>query len=1377
MMQDYCEIFCQAVDTIVNQAVERLNFDKTIACTIIDASKASQGIYTVSDGSLEFDAMSSVTSYQEKDGVYVTIPQNDFDQNKIITGKISLEEQEKMAYSGPLSGMIKATEQIFDSTDQTVGIIANGNNISIPTSDPGVSMTGINGKLIAEKEFSSGTTMSGFTRLGVQVDFKTFLSSATDGEYGILAVVQTSEDYEGKHYVKIGNYFFTSEEMFGDYYNFNMFYPQEVVFDISPLCEIIEKVSIYLVQNNQFLTYGSNEEKIPLSANVNGYNILSKNCNAYLGYSIEDLKGDNLIQLYTPGSLKYSQEDTEDSRFRNVSLRWIRKVSEEDDTSYKLIENLEEDLDTEDIEICWYKKAQGFGISDSWGGTEWKRIVSYINPEGVEETSPLIWDRDTLVYKTDNYILKKLTKNHYAILNGVFKKDEEKSLTIYPDGKEVKENDISLQFDMENPKGILKQFLDGAWVNYEDELSSNISFYNYLTFPFTLDKDLAKEQIKCIILIEEETLTPSNEIIAFENISPVVDKTAVHNVLSELSISCADGTGGNYYIYGPDYQAVDKSQSRTNRILRPYLNNSLITGEDYNIVWTIPLLNTMISINEPLSSQSYLKVETFKQWFEDIYNLVKINEWEYSIEYDGGSATIKCPMGAKAAYYLKNSLKASDVNGLSSLYQKITSSTYLTWTVSGNYVDKIENYIDNIKDHIPSINREECLSGKCFNVKSNEEYKKLNDGDKKYIDEQIELIIKTIYNFFNTDSIKKMQIQSYKASTNTYEDVSNGEITDFILYANDFAEVTALNLNYKIASRYSPKQDFNNIIECCITKKDNAKISMRTKLEMSFGQQGSTGYNLVLDFIGDSYGIPLFLGEEQKVKAQLYDGNGTMIDLNSEVSIKWDWMYPQEFNVIKNKNLALYFDADNTHGDECTISVVNGSSSTQTVADSAEEVSYLNSDGNYNILQASLVYGGYTLTAFLPIPIIVYQTITETGAIDNYLDNLYNSAMEEKNDSTNNEKNDYNKFLQLKNAINDLYLIGADHVIYSIEGKPYNFSQFSYEFNNGIFEEEKEEILDALKIEKCSLYGRFNTTSSDYQIQLTTKAKDNDYLTLDSKYQLIPSSIYDSQRMYGVHYVSAGSLIINDNDLSKKIFLVEWYQPILLTQNKESSTLINKWDGLSVSIGDNNILTPTLIVGNKNTKNEFSGLALGTYSQFDESNTGASKDNTGLYGFKNGSLAYSFSDDGTGFIGGESGRLAFDGNKCQLYGGAFGDSMFTSNYGIVIDLNRELDSEGNNSFNSSAVQSLGFITIGKQSESYLKLGANSITDKIEYPLLLENNSGKIFTSLSYDGVLDIPQINIGEKLNVKDGGLTFERAGKKYTIKESSKGALGIYLI
>jgi hypothetical protein len=72
-----------------------------------------------------------------------------------------------MAYSGPLSGMIKATGQIFDKQETAVGIIANAANEPIPTSDPEINMNQITGKPVVEAIFTEGNPMSGFTRLGI----------------------------------------------------------------------------------------------------------------------------------------------------------------------------------------------------------------------------------------------------------------------------------------------------------------------------------------------------------------------------------------------------------------------------------------------------------------------------------------------------------------------------------------------------------------------------------------------------------------------------------------------------------------------------------------------------------------------------------------------------------------------------------------------------------------------------------------------------------------------------------------------------------------------------------------------------------------------------------------------------------------------------------------------------------------------------------------------------------------------------------------------------------------------------------------------------------------------------------------------------------
>lgn len=1369
MMQDYCEIFCQAVDTIVNQAIEKLNFDKTIPCTIVDASKASQGIYTVNDGSLDFQAMSTVTTYKEKDGVYVTIPQNDADQNKIITGKISIEEQEKMAYSGPLSGMIKATGQIFDKQETAVGIIANAANEPIPTSDPEINMNQITGKPVVEAIFTEGNPMSGFTRLGIQADFKTFLSSAIKGEYGLLAVVQTSEDYEGKHYIKTGNYFFTSEEMFGDYYNFNMYYPQEVVFDISPLCSNIERISIYLVQDNNFKTFQGSEE-IPYSTDVNGFNILINNCNAYLGYSIEDLKDDNLLSIYTNGSLKYSKDENENID-RGLNIRWIRKISvDESSDDYKLITSIE-DLDTDDIEICWYQYNQGFGVSDDKGGTEWKRIVRYklLNDEGqISDESPYIeseisWDRETSLYSVKDYILKKILKNKYAILNGVFKLNEALSTSLYPNDISVKENDICLNFSTETPKGALLQLKSGEWVKYEEELVPQIEFENLLSFNCKLEKKQKETQYKCIILIQDEVLTTN--ILKFSNTSEVVSESAVHEALSSLSIECQDGTNGNYYIYGPSYEAVDKSQSRTVRTLFPKLNSSLVDETEYQITWIVPNNNSMINISHPLSEQGYQVAEGFSEWFKDIKNLVDIKDEVIEIK---DYKSIYVPLSSKSSYKFRNTTKIDDASKLIDLYGNLTASSYILLTDNNKQESALTSLTDKADDIIKKLSPEDddaeeietiLKNGHHYEVEKTSYYKKLEETEKEKVDKLLNELHKIYMEFvssFQNISFGTTDIWKYSSSGYSREYTIE---KDFNLYSNEFIAVSSLDLDYTINQRYSPKTNFNNIVECICQKKDNKNIASRSKLEMSFGLQNSIGYSLILDFIGDDYALICREGQKAQVQAFLYDGNNNEIEIPSS-AITWDWMYPESYNSIEGgfkltKTASL-------EGNICTLEVIKGGT-TPTYREFTDSNNLdLEPSGNYYILKGTISYAGYTLTAFLPIPLVIF----------NICDDDY------KKQTSEPESEILNKIID---KIKDLYLVGPDNIVYSTDGTPNTFAQIEYKFNQGVFKETPEDKFNGETFldTQCILYGRINSAEN---FQINEKLK-NSYLKLENNFQLVPSSVYDSSRMYGVKFSEYGKIelintintqeeqteTVDDTaEITSANVQVQWYQPILMLQNSNSSTLINSWDGLEVKIGDDHILTPKLVVGKKDQENKFSGVALGEYGVVDESETDASKKaKTGIYGFNQGMLAYQFIDDGTGFIGGEEGRISFDGANCLIRGGAQEDNVFNST-SLVIDLNR------NTILNNVG---LGFITLGSSSRGFLRLGADD--DK-----LLEvskssslSNSRDLQTTLDYDGNFVSKTLTGQNKIFAGEGGINFERNGKHYSFKVNSNGYMGLFYI
>ena len=86
-MADYAETLFQAVDILLNKKIEQIKFDQTIKATVIDASKADIGEYLVSTGEAKFTAYSTETKYRENETVMVTIPQGDYNNQKIIISK------------------------------------------------------------------------------------------------------------------------------------------------------------------------------------------------------------------------------------------------------------------------------------------------------------------------------------------------------------------------------------------------------------------------------------------------------------------------------------------------------------------------------------------------------------------------------------------------------------------------------------------------------------------------------------------------------------------------------------------------------------------------------------------------------------------------------------------------------------------------------------------------------------------------------------------------------------------------------------------------------------------------------------------------------------------------------------------------------------------------------------------------------------------------------------------------------------------------------------------------------------------------------------------------------------------------------------------
>ena len=206
---DYSEQFCTAVDTIVAERLNALQFDKTILCKVVEVIDKNTGEYIVKDDLSNFTAYSSGASYKKNDQVYVTIPKGDYSQQKLIVGKYSKNKQE--SWQSDMQKFIPVTGNLFTDNDVELSLVANGdieNSVAY----------------IYEAEAFSSLIPSNLTHLAVSAEFFADLKTALDGEYGLRIFLKT--DKKG-YVIDLSN-----EMMFGNPYNSFSFLTQERVFDL-----------------------------------------------------------------------------------------------------------------------------------------------------------------------------------------------------------------------------------------------------------------------------------------------------------------------------------------------------------------------------------------------------------------------------------------------------------------------------------------------------------------------------------------------------------------------------------------------------------------------------------------------------------------------------------------------------------------------------------------------------------------------------------------------------------------------------------------------------------------------------------------------------------------------------------------------------------------------------------------------------------------------------------------------------------------------------------------------------------------------------------------------------------------------------------------
>lgn len=325
----------------------------------------------MSDGASTFTAYSDITTYQNDTSVYITVPEGDYNNKKIILGRRTSSDSEYFNYVAP-------SETFVDITGDLKGAIS-GSPFSILA----------NGDTFLKKVYSITNAQKKYDRLCVKADFMNTLNrlETVAGDYGLYIKIKYTDEIDTTA-LKEKTFNFSQNDMYGDVYNFTTYFSQEAVFDISGLGNITN-IDAFLYQNSNFKkiksTADGNDdyELIPskiIEKNQNGEivyieemepNIFVDNIKISLGYDLNNFDNDTVI-VYTLDSAQYSSSDSAKAREREIQARWVHKTDD------GFISVLEQDLANYNAQIHWYhyqldEKAK----QDEFGGKYWVPIKDY----------------------------------------------------------------------------------------------------------------------------------------------------------------------------------------------------------------------------------------------------------------------------------------------------------------------------------------------------------------------------------------------------------------------------------------------------------------------------------------------------------------------------------------------------------------------------------------------------------------------------------------------------------------------------------------------------------------------------------------------------------------------------------------------------------------------------------------------------------------------------------------------------------------------------------------------------------------------------------------------------------------------------------------
>lgn len=1341
----------RAIEIINEQQLSNIAFDTTLICTVVDNSDAHNGRYTVTDGSVRFDAYTEVTTYRVDDSVRVLVPKGDFKEKKFIQGKyVSDNDAVPITYTSPLSSVLEMTDNLI--ADGAWGIKANASGSA--TTEVEIWHTNFE-----NANFLDIQNNSIFDTIYLKGDFETYFPKYhfTKGSYGLKLSFKCVTDLDSGQGTLYHAYF-DSSEFFGNPFSFLIPAHQEKKFELSKWPGTIYDITLSLYQRGNFTYIDDSGNEVTYVPNAQASNnIVVKNVCLGLGAEITKIEDDTL-KIYTADALNFDSSASSDN------------VSQNDKT----------------IGLLWYNKDEMgnyVGFSDGIADADYSedayievsstntRLLTQKNAKVPDDELSLTIAADIADVKKIVVELNKLLGTDYVALLRGYQQATAGMFDSKPAQKENLETLISpnsvnnslgkLYLDIESHTKLLYQFIEKGLLEGAKR-QSGLS-YSKVTIPTYGDNQ-----------------TPS--VINFSSINTRI--TNIKNIIDGVFSAGLELIEAGFESYRDSHLSY-KSRCDKMHAKLAQLTNKLTGTVWYNNTYSLDGYLTFIQSTLTDSSVLYTFDPCEAVDYSDYHNKYCV----YWYRYDKGAPQAADKFLPAGWVRLSNNTNVGLPNQTNvgddgkTYYAKRADATcgFIHYTcnrpveterikaiVFYNHQMFISNEIE-FKNTATLVDESAIDANGALSIEhstnSLKDYQFYGIGNflTNPAEAQRMRLIRARFDgeAGGDEQLKGASIFWYVPQNSTMISISDRDydggvscegVTLSSFYRDDvaiYASATALNNDYAQSKASAKRKYLVGPIggQYEFYKFDSRETNPTTKFKPTGVKTAGTaalqaaadakpGYVCFYkqigdgdDYINDTY-LPYHISNyysptsnQNGIYCKVKKGDSTF---ESEIFFTFttfgnsgtDYTLavvpdPSQPMVLPNKGMRVRVSLRDANGEEMAMSYS---------ADASSDVTFSlegNAANQYNVT---------------PINTTVYRDSngvaddsTKISSIDFYINKKDGQVLfpgqkycailkvEVKKQLPNygTDKTTLTTYFPIPFAANENYYIeGASTVVYDGSGGEPQYYKEPYKLFSLTNNAEVSGVT-------WSIYG----SDSGYSNPNTTSAP-----TLSTNNTLVPCTFYIDGAAHEYAVVAFKTI----NGVSQ----VQWVQPLYILQNRYGLPMINAWDGSFQIDEANGTIMSTMVGAGKKMNNAFYGVLMGDIAAGTNTNAFGNKSGIGLYGFHNGAQSFAFNIDGTGFIGKSGrGRIVFNGTDGKIYSNAW-----LSGSGMCLDFD-----DGKLEINQTGSSDAAHIVLNQNgaSSGYFKIntGASHGKDLIhvgskKYYLCTDNYQKGVFKKA--DKVLNEP---------------------------------------